>query len=44
MFAEAVNFVKGVIADGGTVLFVGTKRSARESIQKEADALRACRS
>ena len=31
------NFVKGVIADGGTVLFVGTKRSARESIQKEAE-------
>jgi small subunit ribosomal protein S2 len=26
-----------VIADGGKVLFVGTKRSARESIQKEAE-------
>jgi small subunit ribosomal protein S2 len=36
MYAEAANFVKGVIADGGKVLFVGTKRSARESIQKEA--------
>ncbi|MGH8285106.1 MAG: 30S ribosomal protein S2, partial [Steroidobacteraceae bacterium] len=37
LFAEAANFVKGVIADGGTVLFVGTKRSAREAVQKEAD-------
>jgi len=37
MYAEAANFIKGVIADGGTVLFVGTKRSARESIQKEAE-------
>jgi small subunit ribosomal protein S2 len=37
MYADAANFVKGVIADGGTVLFVGTKRSARESIQKEAE-------
>jgi small subunit ribosomal protein S2 len=37
MYAEAAHFIKGVIADGGKVLFVGTKRSARESIQKEAD-------
>ena len=37
MYAEAALFIKGVIADGGTVLFVGTKRSARESIQKEAE-------
>jgi small subunit ribosomal protein S2 len=37
MYAEAANFIKGVVADGGTVLFVGTKRSARESIQKEAE-------
>jgi small subunit ribosomal protein S2 len=36
MYSEAANFIKGVIADGGKVLFVGTKRSARESIQKEA--------
>jgi small subunit ribosomal protein S2 len=28
--------VKGVIADGGRVLFVGTKRSARDAIQAEA--------
>jgi small subunit ribosomal protein S2 len=37
MYTEAANFIKGVVADGGTVLFVGTKRSARESIQKEAE-------
>ncbi len=36
LFAEAMNFVKSVVADGGTLLFVGTKRSAREAIQKEA--------
>jgi small subunit ribosomal protein S2 len=33
---EAANFIKAVIADGGKVLFVGTKRSAREAVQKEA--------
>ena len=37
LYGEAAGFVKGVIADGGKVLFVGTKRSARESIQKEAE-------
>ena len=36
LYAEAASFIKGIVADGGTVLFVGTKRSARESIQKEA--------
>jgi len=36
LYAEAANFIKGVASDGGTVLFVGTKRSAREPIQKEA--------
>ena len=34
------NFVEGVVADGGKVLFVGTKRQAREAIEKEAAALR----
>jgi small subunit ribosomal protein S2 len=36
LYAEGANFVKGVVADGGTVLFVGTKRSAREAVQTEA--------
>ena len=37
MYTEAANFIKGVIANGGKVLFVGTKRSAREAVQKEAE-------
>ncbi len=37
LYVEAANFVKGVIADGGKALFVGTKRSAREAVQKEAE-------
>src|ERR1041384_2193126 len=36
MYTEAANFVKSVAADGGKVLFVGTKRSAREAMEKEA--------
>src|SRR5690242_7742968 len=37
LYAEAAQFIRGVVADGGRVLFVGTKRSAREAIQKEAE-------
>ncbi len=36
LFAEAIAFAKSVVGDGGTVLFVGTKRSARDAVQKEA--------
>jgi small subunit ribosomal protein S2 len=36
LFAEAADFIKQIVADGGTALFVGTKRSARDAIQKEA--------
>ncbi len=36
LFVEATSYVRNVVADGGKVLFVGTKRSAREAIQKEA--------
>jgi small subunit ribosomal protein S2 len=36
LFVEAAEFVKQMVADGGTVLFVGTKRSARDAMQKEA--------
>jgi small subunit ribosomal protein S2 len=36
LFTDAAAFVKSVVADGGTLLFVGTKRSARESVQTEA--------
>ena len=33
-------FVRKLAADGGTLLFVGTKRSAREADRGQADALR----
>jgi small subunit ribosomal protein S2 len=33
---EACAFVKATVADGGKVLFVGTKRAAREAIRSEA--------
>lgn len=36
LFVEAAAFVKNVVADGGKVLFVGTKRSARQPIAEEA--------
>jgi small subunit ribosomal protein S2 len=36
LYNEASVFVKGVVADGGKLLFVGTKRSARDAIQAEA--------
>jgi len=36
MFKEATRFVTECIAQGGTVLFVGTKRQAQESISEEA--------
>jgi small subunit ribosomal protein S2 len=37
LFSEAAGFIKNVVADGGRVLFVGTKRSAREAVQREAE-------
>ncbi len=36
MAREACAFVKGTVADGGTVLFVGTKRAAREAVRNNA--------
>jgi small subunit ribosomal protein S2 len=33
---EACAFVKGTVADGGKVLFVGTKRAARDAVRKHA--------
>jgi len=36
MARDAYAFVKTIVADGGKVLFVGTKRAARESIRTEA--------
>ena len=37
LYAQAAAFIKGVAAEGGKVLFVGTKRSARDAVQKEAE-------
>jgi len=37
LYLKAQDFVRKLATDGGSVLFVGTKRSARESIQKEAE-------
>ncbi len=36
LYNEAAQFIKQVVADGGRVLFVGTKRSAREAVKEEA--------
>src|SRR5690606_41388506 len=37
LFQDAMNFVSGIAQKRGTVLFVGTKRSAREAIKEEAE-------
>ncbi len=36
LFREASGYVKRLVADGGTVMFVGTKRSAQDAIRAEA--------
>ena len=36
LYEKALGFIKNLAADNGTVLFVGTKRSAREAIRTEA--------
>lgn len=36
-FRSALNFVENVVADGRSVLFVGTKKQARESIYEESN-------
>ncbi|HEY9133309.1 MAG TPA: 30S ribosomal protein S2 [Dyella sp.] len=36
LFTDAMNFLSGVAQKRGTVLFVGTKRSAREALAEEA--------
>ena len=37
MYGEATDFVRKIVADGGKILFVGTKRAARDCMQQEAD-------
>jgi small subunit ribosomal protein S2 len=36
LYGQAADFIKSIAADGGKVLFVGTKRSARDAIGAEA--------
>ena len=36
LFQDALNFLSGMAQKRGTILFVGTKRAARESIESEA--------
>lgn len=36
MMEQAYNFVRELAADGGTVLFVGTKKQAQEAVKEEA--------
>lgn len=36
MFNEAINYIGNVVAKGGKVMFVGTKRSAQVAIKEEA--------
>ena len=36
LYNDASSFIRGVVADGGRVLFVGTKRSARDAVKAEA--------
>lgn len=37
LFEDAMNYLGKVAAKGGTVMFVGTKRSARDAIRSEAE-------
>ena len=36
LFSDAMNFISGLAQKRGTILFVGTKRSARDTLQEEA--------
>jgi len=37
MLEDAYNVIRDTVADGGTVLFVGTKRQAQDTIREQAD-------
>ena len=37
LFREACDFIRTIVADGGTVLFVGTKKQAQDTIRSEAE-------
>ena len=37
MFRDAYTFIRDVVADGGTLMFVGTKKQAQDAIREEAE-------
>lgn len=37
MFEDALNYVKKIVEDGGTVLFVGTKKQAQAAVKEAAE-------
>ena len=37
LFNDAMNFIGSLAANGGRILFVGTKRAARDTIKEEAE-------
>src|SRR5690606_41545040 len=37
LFQDAMNFISGIAQKRGIILFVGTKRSAREAVKEEAE-------
>ena len=36
LFIDAMNYIGSLVANGGTVLFVGTKRAAQEAVREQA--------
>ena len=37
LFIDAMNYIGSLVANGGTVLFVGTKRAAQEAVREQAE-------
>jgi small subunit ribosomal protein S2 len=37
LFRDAYNFIRELVADGGVVMFVGTKKQAQDAIREETD-------
>src|SRR6186713_927234 len=37
MYKTAAEFIRKLVADGGTLMFIGSKRAAREAIAAEAE-------
>jgi small subunit ribosomal protein S2 len=37
LFRDAYNYVRDLVADGGVIMFVGTKKQAQDAVREEAD-------